>query len=44
MSLSMFTDGFSFIAETTLNLDGSHELKAKRNQQAMLAHFYRSES
>lgn len=44
MSLSMHTDGLSFIAETTLNLDGSHELKTIKNQVAILTHIDRFES
>ncbi len=44
MPLSMLTDGFSFIAEATLNLNGSHELKTIKNQVAILTHIHRFES
>ncbi|CAK6716835.1 conserved hypothetical protein [Vibrio harveyi] len=44
MAVSMFTDGLSFITETTLNLDSSPELKNIINQVAILTLINRFES
>ncbi|WP_409933233.1 PPC domain-containing protein [Vibrio jasicida] len=44
MPFSVLTDGLSFVTETTLNLDSSHELKNIRNQVATLTHFNLFES